>query len=616
MKSNFFDITNKSITMTKKSFFIAIALFMLLSSCNNKEAIQKEAQAYIDEYTTEYVKLYTASSNASWMSQIYIKEGDSTYTVATNKTSEAMAAFTGSKKNIEMAKKFLAQKQDLTPIQIKQLEVILFSAANNPETVAALVKERIKAETAQSEKLFGYQYLLNNKKVSTNDIDKILKTETDLNKRLQAWQASKEVGVGLKDGLVNLRNLRNKTVQALDYKDFFSYQVSEYNMGTDEMMAMMKKLNNELRPLYRELHTYARYELAKKYHATEVPDMLPAHWLPNRWGQDWSSMIEVKGLDLDAVLKQKTKEWIIKEGEKFYVSLGYNPLPESFWQKSSLYPYPADSAVKKNNHASAWHIDLQNDVRSLMSIEPNSEWFETANHELGHIYYYQTYSNPDVPPLLRGGANRAYHEAMGTLMGLAAMRKPYLIGRSLIPANAATDSIQILLKEAMNSIIFIPFSAGVMSEFEKAIYTDNLPADQFNAKWWELVKKYQGIEPPSPRDEHYCDAATKTHINDDAAQYYDYALSYVILFQLNKHIAKDILHQSITSNNYFGNKEVGNFLKEIMRPGASKDWREVLKSTTGEELNGTAMLEYFGPLLEWLKVQNKGRKYTLPETID
>lgn len=598
-----------------KGYFVLIISLLLCLSCDNGSKVQSDAQQFIDTYTTHYVELYTKANNAEWLSQIHIQEGDSTYTVATNQANQEMAEFTGSKEVIEKAKKLLEHKDQLNEIQAKQLEIILFSAGNNPATVADLVKERIQAETAQSEKLFGFQYMLGDKKVNTNELDDILKTETDETKRLAAWDASKEVGKGLKNGLVHLRKLRNETVQALGYNDFFSYQVSEYQMKTEEMMDLMKRLNQELRPLYRELHTYARYELAKKYKAKEIPEYIPAHWLPNRWGQDWSSMIEVKGLDLDGILKSKSKEWIAHEAEHLYTSIGFPSLPDVFWEKSSLYPYPADSLVKKNNHASAWHIDLNNDVRSLMSIEPNAEWWETANHELGHIYYYLTYTNPDVPPLLRAGANRAYHEAMGSLMGLAAMQKPYLVGRGLLAEGTPTDSITNLLKEAMNFVVFIPFSAGVMSGFEKALYTDNLPPEQFNKKWWDLVKQYQGIVPPSDRDESYCDAATKTHINDDAAQYYDYALSYVILFQLHHHIASRILKQDPRATNYFGSKETGTFIMDIMRPGASKDWRQVLKQTTGEDLNAKAIVSYFEPLLQWLKEKNKGRTYTLPETL-
>jgi peptidyl-dipeptidase A len=594
------------------------SIFFLLSCQNNsgtKNTGLVKAQKFIDRYTEQYVRLYTNSQHAQWILNVEIRPGDSSNTVAAHKTDKAMAAFTGSKENIENARKYLSQKEQLTDIQVKQLERILYFAANNPQTVANLVKQRIRAENEQTHKLYGYQYILAGKKVRTNDLDDVLKKETDVNKRLAAWEASKQVGPTLKEGLVNLRNLRNKTVQALGYHDFFTYQVSSYDMSTNEMMHTMDSFMKELYPLYRELHTWMRYELAKKYGVSMVPDYLPAHWLPNRWGQNWSSIVKVKGINLDGILKNKAPDWIVKSGESLYVSLGYPELPETFWERSSLYPYPSGAVVKKNNHASAWHIDLDHDVRSLMSIESHTKSLKTAHHELGHIYYYLAYSNKDVHPLLRAGANRAYHEAIGTMMGFAAMQKPYLIGRGLIDASVKTDSTQALLKEALDSVVFIFFSSGTMSHFEKAMYIDNLSPDQFNTKWWELAKKYQGIVPPSTRGEEYCDAATKTHINNDPAQYYDYALSYAILYQLHNYIAKNILHEDPHATNYFGQKSIGDFMMKIMRPGASKDWRQVLKESTGDELSAKAMMEYFQPLMSWLHEQNNGRKYSLPEIM-
>jgi peptidyl-dipeptidase A len=609
----------ENISLMKHFFSIICLSAILMSGCKNGEtnnnATQTEAQKFIDKYTEEYVKLYTASSEAQWNNNTVMKEGDSTNRIAAEKADEAMAAFTGSKENIETAKRLLQNGNQLTDIQKKQLEIILYAAANNPQTIADVVKQRIKAENEQTQKLYTFPYTIDGKKVTTNDIDAILRDETDVSKRLTAWEASKEVGKVLKTGLVNLRDLRNKTVSELGYHDYFTYQVSDYGMKSEEMMQTMDRLIKELYPLYRELHTWMRYEMARKYGANEVPAYLPAHWLPNRWGQDWSSAVTVQGINLDSVLKAKGAKFITEDAEDMYVSIGFPKLPSVFWDKSSLYPYPADSNVKKNNHASAWHMNLDKDVRSLMSIEPNSEWFETAHHELGHIYYYLTYTNDQVPPLLRQGANRAYHEAIGSMMGLAAMQKPFLAGRGLIDGNVQTDSIQALLKEALNSVVFIFFSSGTMSNFEKALYVDNLPADQFNKKWWELAKKYQGIVPPFDRGEEFCDAATKTHINDDPAQYYDYALSYVILYQLHNHIAKNILKQDPRATNYYGNKEIGDFLRKIMQPGSSKDWRKVLKESTGDDLNAKAMLEYFSPLVNWLKEQNKGRQYTLAETI-
>ncbi len=605
----------------KKHLILLSSAVIFYSACttNNKSEgastnlLQDSVQSYIDQFSATYKDLGTVSNEAQWQSNIRIIEGDSTNAIASNKAQQAIADFTGNNENIQIVQHYLSFKDQLTEPQVKQLKCILYKAANNPASVKELVNERIKAETSQIETLFGFDYKIDGKSVSANDIDERLSKQTKLADRQKTWEASKKVGSELKKGLVHLRELRNKTVQGLGYKDYFEYQVADYGMTTQEMIDMLQKFNKELYPLYRELHTYARYEFAKKYGVKEVPALIPAHWLPNRWGQDWSSLVEVKGINLDSALSTKDAEWIVKQGERFYVSLGFPELPKTFWEKSDLYPAPANAKYKKNNHASAWHIDTDKDVRSLMSVVPNSEWYETSSHELGHIYYYISYSNPDVPVLFREGANRAYHEALGSMMGMAAMQKPFLENLNIIPKNTKSDEMKTLLKEALNYVVFIPFSTGTMSMFEHDLYSNNLPADEFNKRWWELAGQYQGIAPPTTRGEEFCDAATKTHINDDAAQYYDYALSYILLFQLHDHIAKEILHQDPHATNYYGNKDVGKFIGDIMKYGSSRDWREVLKEKTGSELSAKAMLDYFAPLMDYLKKENAGRTYTLPE---
>ncbi len=592
---------------------IFVGIFWGFQSQNQN--LQKEVQQFIDEYSRTYQQLYYTASKAEWKANTYIVEGDTATPAAAQRANEALAQFTGSVENIRKIRKYLKQKDQLSPLQVKQLQVMLYMAANNPQTIPEIVKARIKAETEQTQKLFGFDFKIDGQSVTPNEIDNILKKETNVTHRLKAWEASKEVGKVLKSGLINLQKLRNQTVQALGYPDYFTYQVSDYGMTTEEMMNLMHQFMRDIWPLYRELHTYMRYELAQKYGVNQVPDYLPAHWLPNRWGQDWSAAIEVKGVNLDAILENYTAEWLVHQGERFYISLGFPSLPQSFWELSSLYPLPKDAPYKKNTHASAWHLDLDKDVRSLMSVEPNAEWYETVHHELGHIYYFISYSNPNVPILLREGANRAFHEAMGSLMGLAAMQKPFLAHLNLLPPNTQTNEMQVLLKEALNYIVFIPWSAGVMTEFEKRLYADQLSPQEWNQTWWALKKKYQGIVPPTPRGEAYCDAASKTHINNDAAQYYDYALSYVILFQLHHKIATDILHQDPHATNYYGNKAVGNFLKSLMEPGATQDWRKLMERVVGEGISAKPMLEYFAPLMKFLKQANQGRKYTLPETI-
>ncbi|UOB18061.1 M2 family metallopeptidase [Abyssalbus ytuae] len=603
--------------MKKRTFLLALSVLVLSCKSEKKQNdnfITQEVQDFLDEYTKDYLTLRNASAEAEWEANTKIVEGDTTNAYRVQVANEAIAKFTGSTEVIEKTKKYLEKSNELDTVQLRQLNTILYEAGNNPQIVSDIVKERIAAETLQNEKLFGFDFKVNENSITTGDIDKVLRESSNEKERLQHWEASKEVGKDLKDGLENLKNLRNRTVQALGYNDYFSYQISDYGMSREDMLKDMDNLIKEIWPLFRELHTWARYELAKKYKA-EVPDYLPAHWIPNRWAQDWSALVTVEGLDIDGALKNKTPEWIIKEGENFYKSIGFDSLPASFYEKSSLYPLPADAGYKKNNHASAWHMDLEQDVRCLMSVEPTAEYYETVHHELGHIYYYLSYSNAQVPHLLRGGANRGYHEAIGSLLGLAAMQKPFLAAKGLVDENAKIDKIQNLLKEALNYVVFIPFSAGTMTQFENSLYAENLTKDQYNHKWWELVKKYQGVVPPAERGEEYCDAASKTHINNDAAQYYDYAISYVLLFQFHDHIAKNILKQNPHATNYYGSKDVGNFLKSILSSGANNDWRQLLQESVGSGMSAKPMLEYFSPLMEYLKEANKGREYTLPETI-
>ena len=577
--------------------------------------VREEARLFLDQYHRRMQPLYTGAALAEWDANTRIVEGDSATAARVRAANEALASYTGSVAVIERARELLERRDDLTELQQRQLDAILYDAAANPQTAPDVVAARIAAEAAQTERLYSFAYQLGGREVSPNEIDDVLRESDDLDARLAAWRASKDVGPTLTDGLETLRGLRNETVQALGYDNYFAYQTSDYDLSSDEMVALMRQLNDELRPLYRELHTWARYTLAERYGAP-VPEMLPAHWLPNRWGQDWSALVSVEGLDVDGALAERTPEWVVEQAERFYVSLGFEPLPRSFYTRSSLYPLPEGTPYKKNTHASAWHLDLQRDVRSLMSVETNADWYETTHHELGHIYYYLAYTRPGVPPVLRGGANRAYHEAVGSLMGLASLQPRFLQQVGLVPDNVAPpDPIQTLLREALNYAVFIPFSAGTMTLFEHDLYAEDLAPDEWNARWWELAREFQGIVPPDAAraavGAPYNDAATKTHINDDAAQYYDYALSNVLLFQLHDHIATEILDQNPRDTNYFGREDVGAFLTSILAPGATVDGNALLEQATGSGLSAEPMLAYFAPLMDWLKAENEGREHTL-----
>lgn len=566
-----------------------------------------EAREFLAMYNEVDQSLSTVSAEANWQSVTDVNEQHTGGRIGADR---ALAAFRGSRYVIEKSKTLLDQKNTLTDLEFNQIDNILLAAAESPGTIPDVVGQRIETEARMAALMDGFVFCAEPrgdkcaKPLTPNDIDEALLKSRNLAERRKMWEVSKQSGPALKKGLAELRDLRNRVAAELGYSSYFHLQVADYGMTVAEMMQLMDKTVDDLRPLYEQLHLWTRRKLAERYHQP-LPKALPAHWIGNRWAQDWPGLVEAA--DLDDLFRNKTPEWIVQQSEKFYTSLGMPPLPKTFWEKSDLYQLPPGSKRKKNTHASAWHIDMDKDVRSLMSVIPNFSWFKTSHHELGHVYYYIAYSNPKVPVVLREGANRAFHEAIGDLIAIAAGQQAYLKGIGVMPQDRSIDQTQLLLSEALdNAIVFLPFSAGTMTHFEHDLYEKKLPIGEFNKRWWEHAAKYQGIEPPAPRGEEFCDACTKTHIIDDAAQYYDYAMAYLIKYQLHDYIARKILKQDPRNCNYFGNKEVGKWLSDILSLGATVDWRQLMKEKTGEDISARAMLDYFKPLTAYLATQNPG----------
>lgn len=579
-------------------------------------ATEKEARAFLDLLVPLLIPASTVDSDVAWKSATDVTPEHTGARAGADKT---LAAVAGSRVIIEKCKALLAHEKDLDDLTARQLRRLLLAAAEAPGTIPEVVARRVDAEAHQAGIQDGFSFCLQPKPGvggkgggcarpgTANDIDNILLKSRDLAERQRVWTASKEIGRPLKPGLVELQKLRNQVAREMGYSSFFALQVADYGMTVKEMMALLDATLATTRPLYEALHCYAKNALAKRY-ARPVPPTIPAHWIGNRWAQRWPGLIEEASLD--SYFKGAKPETIVKSAESFYTSLGFSPLPESFWKKSDLYPLEANAARKKNAHASAWHIDHEQDVRSLMSVEANQQWFGTAHHELGHIYYFLAYSRPEVPPLLREGANRAFHEAVGELARLASEETPYLHKVGVLPATVTPDPKGWLLQSALDSIVFLPFSAGTMSHFEHDLYEDELPPTEWQKRWWDYVARYQGVVPPAARPDELCDACTKTHINDDPAQYYDYALASLIKFQLHDHICTKILGQDVRACDYSGQKAVGDFLRGILTLGATRDWRAVIKEATGEAISPRAMMAFYEPLTADLAARNAGRACT------
>ena len=598
-----------SILLASTALITALLAALGLEARPSKKATpqEREARTFLETMNGIVQPLQAVANQAAWMAATDVT---SDHTAARAAAEKAVASVSGSKLVIEKTRALLGQKSDLEPLSVRQLTKLLLAAADSPATIPEVVAKRIEAEGRQSAILDGYTFCLQTgaggscaRPISANDIDDILRKSRNLKEREQAWVASKEIGRKLKPGLDELRGLRNQVAREMGYSSFFALQVADYGMTVPEMMALMGGMIAAGAPLYDGLHCFAKHTLAERY-KQPVPRLIPAHWIGNRWAQSWPGLID--SANLDPFFKDKSREFIVRTAEDFYVSLGFPRLPESFWQKSDLFPVDRGSSRKKNSHASAWHIDGENDVRSLMSIEPNQQWFGTAHHELGHIYYYMSYTRPEVPFLLRAGANRAFHEAVGELARLASEQPPYLRKLGLVRQGQDPDPAGWLLQSALDSVVFLPFAAGTMTHFEHDLYEGELPASEWQARWWQYVARFQGVQAPKARGDELCDACTKTHINDDPAQYYDYALASLIKFQLHDHICTQILKQDVRACDYSGSQEVGRFLQKILAKGATRDWREVMREATGEDIGPRAMLSYFQPVLADLEKRNLG----------
>ncbi|HOX02052.1 MAG TPA: M2 family metallopeptidase [Candidatus Paceibacterota bacterium] len=565
-------------------------------------SLSDRAARFLELVNAAHQALITIEGQAQWTAATDVSP---LHDAASETASRARAAFTGNPALIREARALLEHREQLDPPVVRQLERVLLNAAEGPMTRPELVAARIAAETRQASALNGFEFRLEGRPITPNEIDRLLHTSTNLDQRRAVWEASKQSGPALKPGLIELQKLRNGVARELGYPDYFSLQAAGYGMNAGEMLRLQEGFMRDLRPLYLHLHTWVKHELARRY-GQPVPRLIPAHWLNNRWSQNWTGI--VPAADFDPFFANRSAEWIVRRAEAFFTSLGFPALPATFWERSDLFPVPAGAGRRKNTHASCWHVDLDRDIRSLMNVEPDWRWFETAHHELGHGYYFWCYTRPEVPPLLRQGANPGFHEGIAELVSLASGSIPYLKSVDLLPKDFAADDTALLLNDALaSSVPFIFWSSGTMTHWEADLYARELPPDQWNRRWWEYVRRFQGVEPPAARGEEFCDPATKTHINDTPAYYPAYAVATVLKFQLHEHIARRILRQPLHECNYAGHPEVAAFLRRIMDPGACRDWRDLLLEVTGEPLSTRAMLAYYQPLLAWLESENRGR---------
>ncbi len=444
------------------------------------------------------------------------------------------------------------------------------------------------------------------------DLARILATSRKPDELLAAWKGWRTVPRGLMRAMFeDYVTFGNQGAKEMGFADLGALWKSKYDMPAEDFAKETDRLWAQVKPLYDELHCYVRWKLSEHYGPDVVPadGPIPAHVLGNMWAQDWSYLDwlvmpgKSTGSEVTAALKAKgiDARGMAKIAEDFFVSLGMPRLPKTFWERS-LFVKPKDREVEC--HASAWPVDWYDDLRIKMCIEINEEDFNTLHHELGHLYYYDAYK--DLSVLFTDSANDGFHEAIGDVIALS-VTPSYLKEIDLVP-ESKQDDIQVLMRRALEKVAFLPFGL-VVDRWRWAVFSGEYGEDGYNAGWWTLRQKYQGVTPPVARSESDFDPGAKYHVAA-SVPYTRYFLAHILQFQLHRALCKSSgntgpLHRCTI----YGSKEAGKRLQALMALGLSRPWPEALKVATGEEaMDATALIDYFAPLMAWLKGQNKGRQ--------
>lgn len=454
------------------------------------------------------------------------------------------------------------------------------------------------------------------RQVTLDELETLMGTEHNPARLEEMWTKWHAVAAPMRDDYARMVEISNEGARDLGFEDVGNMWLSNYDMSADDMEHEVERLWGQLSPFYEQLHCYVRARLNDRYGDAVVPLDQPirADLLGNMWAQDWSTlmpMVRPSGgrptYDTTALLTRAhyTPMQMTETAERFYTSLGFPELPDTFWERSLL-TRPRDRDVVC--HASAWDIDNVDDLRVKQCIQINAEHFQTIHHELGHNFYQRAYNQQ--PFLYRNGAHDGFHEAIGDFIALN-ITPQYLVDINLLRRNqippAAADT-NLLLERALEKISFLPFALTV-DQWRWQVFDGRITPDRYNAAWWELRERYQGIRPPNERGEQFFDPGAKYHIANNVP-YLRYFLSYVLQFQFYEAACRQAgwegpLHRCTV----YGNREVGERFARMLEMGASHPWPDALEAFTGtRQMDGGAMVRYFQPLMDDLQTRNRGRE--------
>jgi peptidyl-dipeptidase A len=590
---------------------IALVLALTMSSTVYAAPTVADADSFVLQAEKELGDFTVFNAQISWINNTYITED-----------TDAVAARVGAQAT-ELSVRYATQAAKyqrlpgLSPDTRRKLDFLRGGLTMPAPTTAGAAEELNVIATRLGSAYGKGKGTLHGKVINGSDIEEAMGTNrnpADLTEMWKSWNHN--VGAPMRDDYTRMVAIANKGAVELGYSDVGAMWRAQYDMPADDFAKLTDKLWLQVKPLYDALHCYTRAKLSEKYgdgvQATTGP--IRSDLLGNMWAQEWGDIYDIVapkgvgdiGYDVGALLTAKHYDPLkmVKTGEAFYSSLGFAPLPQTFWTRSQI-TKPLDREVVC--HASAWDVDNVNDLRIKMCTKVNSGDFVTIHHELGHNYYQRAYNKQ--PFLYLNGANDGFHEAIGDSIALG-ITPQYLVQIGLLDAAKVPTpdkDLGLLLRQAMDKVAFLPFGL-LVDKWRWGVFNGSITPATYNKAWHDLRLHYQGIIPPVARTEADFDPGAKNHIATNVP-YMRYFLARILQFQFYK-AACDIsgwkgpLHRC----SFYGNKAVGARLNAMLEMGASKPWPDALQAYTGKrEIDGTAMIAYFKPLMTWLAVQNKGK---------
>ncbi len=591
-----------------RSPLVASAFALLLVSCQQKSSVD-QVRAFLDRADAELLALSNAQGQAAWVQATYITpDTEALAAAATEKQIQAAARLA------KEAAKF--DSAGLPPDLARKLQLLktglTLAAPSDPKKSAELTQITTRMESAYSRGKYCPQPA---QCLDLQQLSQIIAESKDPKQLSDAWTGWHSIAPPIQADFSRYVELANEGAKELGFPNTGAMWRSKYDLPPDDFAKEVDRLWEQVKPLYLSLHAYTRKKLIERYGPQVVPpnQPIPAHLLGNMWAQSWDNLYPLlapanadPGFDLTKILTSRKASAVdmVKFGEGMYVSLGFAPLPQTFFERSLL-TKPRDRDVVC--HASAWNVDNVDDLRIKMCITPTAEDFYTIYHELGHNYYQRAYNQQ--PFLFRDSANDGFHEAIGDTIQLS-ITPDYLKQTGLISAipDPSKDT-GILLRRALEKVAFLPFGL-LIDQWRWKVFSGEIPPAEYNNAWWELRKKYQGVAPPVARATNDFDPGAKYHV-PGGVPYTRYFLAHILQFQFHRALAIkagcDLKTTPLHRCSIYNNKQAGKAFADMLALGASKPWPEALEILTGKrEMDATAILDYFAPLKKWLDEQTAG----------